>query len=83
MVATSLPAWHMGWLQGHVLRSWSSSTHRASWEQGTACDRLQVCVPRSHKKPYCSLSRGWSEPTVTLDGGRLEGVRGPRSESQL
>lgn len=57
-VATSLPAWHMGWLQGHVLRSWSSSTHRAFWEQGTACDRLQVLCPQEPQEAILFLIQG-------------------------
>lgn len=57
-VATSLPAWHMGWLQGHVLRSWSSSTHRASWEQGTACDRLQVLCAQEPQEAILFLIQG-------------------------
>lgn len=57
-VAASLPARHMGWLQGHVLRSWSSSTHRASWDQGTACDRLQVLCPQEPQEAILFLIQG-------------------------
>lgn len=44
-----------GWFQGHVLGSWSSSTHRASWEQGTACDRLQVLCPQEPQEAILFL----------------------------
>lgn len=58
-VTASRPARHMGWLLGHVLRGWSSAVHRASGDQGTACDRHQALpsrsgVSRSYKKSYSS-----------------------------
>lgn len=87
-VTASRPARHMGWLLGHVLRGWSRAVHRASGDQGTACDRHQALpsksgVSRSYKKSYSSLSRRWSKPTVTLGVGRLEAACGPTSESHL